>query len=68
MKKQTIKRKDGTTVVISTAEPGEYTCDGYDAENDITKSHEEIICKVADIDLKTQAVIDEIEKAEKVKE
>ena len=52
MKTKKIKQKNGTVVEITTNESGEYICDGYDAENDITKSHEEIICKIAEIDLK----------------
>lgn len=51
MKTQTIKRRDGSVVTIYKNDKGEYLCDGYNAQDDITKSHEEIICKIVDIDL-----------------
>ena len=53
-KKQIIRRKDGSVITITTNDSGEYICDGYDAENDITKSHEEIVCRIAEINLKTE--------------
>lgn len=57
MKKQTIKRKDGSVITIYQNEDGEYICDGYNAENDITKPHQEIVCKVADIDLEIDEIL-----------
>lgn len=56
MKTQTIKRKDGSEIKVYKNEKGEYLCDGYNAENDITKPHSEIICKIVDIDLLKEAM------------
>lgn len=61
MKTQTLKRKDGSVVTIYKNDKGEYLCDGYDAENDITKSHKEIICKIVDIDL-LEEIRDQLER------
>lgn len=60
MKKQTIKRKDGSTVTVYKNDKGEYLCEGYNAESDITKPHSEIICKITDIDL-LKEVIEQLE-------
>ena len=56
-KVQKIKRKDGSVITITTNDDGEYICDGYDAENDITKPHEQIVCKVAEKDLEIDKLI-----------
>lgn len=52
-----IKQTDGSVVTITTADEHEYICDGYNAEDDITKSHDEIVCKVAEIDLELEEIL-----------
>ena len=61
MKIRKVKLKDGSVVTITTNEKGEYICEGYDAENDITKPHEDIVCKIADIDLEIDEIIQNME-------
>lgn len=59
MKKIVAKRKDGSVVTIYKNEAGEYICEGYNAENDITKPHDQIVCKVVDIDLELEEIINQ---------
>jgi hypothetical protein len=57
MKTQVVKRKDGSVITVYRNEKGEYICEGYDAENDITKPHDQIVCKVAEIDLELEELL-----------
>jgi hypothetical protein len=59
--KRKIVRKDGSVVIVTTTGKGEYICEGYDPENDIAKSHEEIVCKVAEKDLELEELLKELE-------
>lgn len=59
MKVRKIKNTDGSVTTIIENDNSEYVCEGYDAEDDITKPHSEIVCKVVDKDIKTDEALRE---------